>query len=283
MRRLDAELVARGLARSRAEAQRAIDEGRVLVEGMPARKAARTVSDQISVKLVDSETSYVSRGAYKLLGALDEFGIDLTGQLVLDAGASTGGFTQVALERGASGVIAVDVGYGQLAWSLRSDPRVTVLERTNIRNLSPNEIDELVDTVVADLSFISLSTVLPALSALVKPGVLVNANSSANKGGQMILMVKPQFEAGREVVSATHGVIKDPEVRAQAIEKVAETALSLGWVISGVAASPLPGPKGNVEYFLWLTHTFVDTALPSLENRQQLADRIHHVVAEGPQ
>lgn len=289
MRRLDAELVARGLVRSRAEAQRAIDEGRVLVEGMPALKAARTVSNQVSIKLVDSEASYVSRGAYKLLGALDAFGIDVTGQLVLDAGASTGGFTQVALERGASRVIAVDVGYGQLAWSLRSDPRVTVLERTNIRNLSPDEIDELADTVVADLSFISLSTVLPALSSLVKPSSFVKPsslgtpNSSAAGGGQMILMVKPQFEAGREVVSATHGVIKDPQIRAQAIEKVAETALALGWVVSGVAASPLPGPKGNVEYFLWLTHTFVDTALPSLENRQQLADRIHHVVAEGPQ
>ena len=271
MRRLDAELVARGLVRSRAEAQRAIDEGRVLVDGIPALKAARTVTTQISIKVTESEASYVSRGAYKLLGALDVFGIDLSGQLVLDAGASTGGFTQVALERGASGVIAVDVGYGQLAWSLRSDPRVTVLERTNIRNLLPADIAQLADTVVADLSFISLSTVLPALTSLVK------------QSGQMILMVKPQFEAGRELVSATHGVIKDPHIRVQAIEKVAETAISLGWSVSGVAASPLPGPKGNVEYFLWLTHTSIDIALPVLENRQQLAERIRQVVAEGPQ
>lgn len=271
MRRLDAELVARGLSRSRAEAQRAIEEGRVLVDGIPALKSARTVSTQISIKLVETESSYVSRGAYKLLGALDEFQIILTDLLVLDAGASTGGFTQVALERGASGVIAVDVGYGQLAWSLRSDPRVTVVERTNIRNLDPSELHELSDVIVADLSFISLSTVLPALSALVKDS------------GQMILMVKPQFEAGREVVSATHGVIKDPEVRANAISKVAATAADLGWVINGVAASPLPGPKGNVEYFLWLTHTCDETALPALENRQQLAERIRQVVAEGPQ
>lgn len=271
MRRLDAELVARGLARSRAEAQRAIDEGRVLVDGIPALKAARTVTTQISIKLTDTEPSYVSRGAYKLIGALDAFHIDLTGRLVLDAGASTGGFTQVSLERGASGVIAVDVGYGQLAWSLRSDPRVLVLERTNIRSLALSDLNQVPDLVVADLSFISLCTVLPSLSGLVKDS------------GELLLMVKPQFEVGRQIASATHGVIKDPKDRVEAINKVTSTAIDLGWTVSGVAASPLPGPKGNVEYFLWLTHTSAQSPLPSEENREQLAEHIQTVVAEGPQ
>jgi len=271
VRRLDAELVARGLARSRAEAHRAIDEGRVLVDGIPSLKPARSVSTQISIKLIDSGKSYVSRGAHKLIGALDTFDIDLTGKLVLDAGASTGGFTEVALERGARAVVAVDVGYGQLAWSLRSDPRVTVMERTNVRNLPEVDLDQSPDVVVADLSFISLITVLPALTATLKGS------------GEMVLMVKPQFEAGRQLVSANHGVIRDPEVRVDCVLKVALAAVNLGWRVQAVSASPLPGPKGNVEYFLWLTHTAGSEAVPSEENREQLLTRITRAVVEGPQ
>jgi len=271
VRRLDAELVARGLARSRAEAHRFIEEGRVLVDGMPALKPARSVSTQISIKIVDSEKSYVSRGAHKLVGALNTFDIDLAGKVVLDAGASTGGFTEVALERGAKHVIAVDVGYGQLAWSLRSDPRVTVMERTNIRNLQVTDLSDHPDVVVADLSFISLVTVLPSLIA------------TLSGGGQMILMVKPQFEAGRILVSANHGVIKDPQVRVDCVLKVALAASELGWTMRGVSASQLPGPKGNVEYFLWLTHTDTPTAVLSEENKEELLNSITKTVMEGPQ
>jgi 23S rRNA (cytidine1920-2'-O)/16S rRNA (cytidine1409-2'-O)-methyltransferase len=195
----------------------------------------------------------------------------LTGKLVLDAGASTGGFTEVALERGARAVVAVDVGYGQLAWSLRSDPRVTVMERTNVRNLPEVDLDQSPDVVVADLSFISLITVLPALTATLKGS------------GEMVLMVKPQFEAGRQLVSANHGVIRDPEVRVDCVLKVALAAVNLGWRVQAVSASPLPGPKGNVEYFLWLTHTAGSEAVPSEENREQLLTRITRAVVEGPQ
>ena len=271
MRRLDAELVSRGLARSRAEAHAVILEGHVFVDGIPALKPARMVSDQISIKIVGADKTYVSRGAFKLIGALDAFNVDLTGQVVLDAGASTGGFTEVALERGAKSVISVDVGYGQLAWSLRSHPSVVVMERTNIRNVSVDQLPSVPTVIVADLSFISLVTVLPALTALVDPL------------GQMILMVKPQFEAGKELASAHHGVIRDPRVPASSVLSVAEKSIDLGWCVDGIAASPLPGPKGNVEYFLWLTHTMPTSTLPRTRNGQQLDQWIDHVVEEGPQ
>lgn len=246
-------------------------DGQVLVDGMPALKPARMVSDQISIKAVGTEKTYVSRGAFKLIGALDAFNLDIAGQVVLDAGASTGGFTEVALERGAKLVISVDVGYGQLAWTLRSHPSVIVMERTNIRNLSAEDLPSLPTVVVADLSFISLTTVLPNLTQLVDPM------------GQMLLMVKPQFEAGKDLVSAHHGVIRDPRVRAAAVHAVAQKAMDLGWHVSGVSASPLPGPKGNVEYFLWLTHTMPHSTLPQSPYAQQLEQWIDHVVEEGPQ
>jgi 23S rRNA (cytidine1920-2'-O)/16S rRNA (cytidine1409-2'-O)-methyltransferase len=271
MRRLDAELVVRGLARSRAEAHSAILDGHVLVDGMPSLKPARMVTDQISIKVLDTSKTYVSRGALKLIGALNALHVDLAGQVVLDAGASTGGFTEVALERGAKLVISVDVGYGQLAWSLRSHPSVVVMERTNIRNLSPEELPSLPTVIVADLSFISLTTVLPALTQLVDPL------------GQMLLMVKPQFEAGKDLVNASHGVIRDPQVRAAAVLTVARKAIDLDWNVTGVTASPLPGPKGNVEYFLRLTHTMPDSTLPESLNTQQLEQLIFRVVEEGPQ
>lgn len=271
MRRLDAELVSRGLARSRSDAHAVILDGRVLVEGLPALKPARMVSDQISIKIVGAEKTYVSRGAHKLIGALDTFNLDISGHIVLDAGASTGGFTEVALERGAAKVISVDVGYGQLAWSLRSHPSVVVMERTNIRTVVIEDLPYLPTFVVADLSFISLKTVLPALTQLV------------DSAGQMVLMVKPQFEAGKDLVSANHGVIRDPQVRASSVLAVANAAIELGWSVAGVAASPLPGPKGNVEYFLWLTHTNITSTLPPGGNAQQLEQWIDHVVEKGPQ
>jgi 23S rRNA (cytidine1920-2'-O)/16S rRNA (cytidine1409-2'-O)-methyltransferase len=182
----------------------------------------------------------VSRGGTKLAGALDDLaGPDPSGRRCLDAGASTGGFTDVLLRRGAREVVAVDVGYGQLAWSLRTDPRVAVHERTNVRNLTVETIGGPVDLVVADLSFISLTLVLPALAACTVPD------------GDLVLLVKPQFEAGRELVGKG-GVVRDPEVRAGAVAQVADTALELGWGTVGVVPSRLPGPAGNVEFVLWL-------------------------------
>lgn len=236
--RIDAELVRRGLARSRQHAAELIDAGRVSVDGMPATKPATAVASTARLTVAGAERSWVSRGAHKLIGALDAFGITVTGRRCLDAGASTGGFTEVLLDRGAAAVVAVDVGYGQLAWSLRTDPRVTAVERTNVRHLAPADIGAPAELVVADLSFISLTTVLPALISCAAPDA------------DMVPMVKPQFEVGRAQVGS--GVVADPQLRAGAVMTVAECARQLGWHTVGVSASPLPGPSGNVEYFLHL-------------------------------
>jgi 23S rRNA (cytidine1920-2'-O)/16S rRNA (cytidine1409-2'-O)-methyltransferase len=241
--RLDAELVRRKLARSREQAAALIEAGRVQVRGTVARKAAAMVdpADPVLVTGEDPVDEWVSRGAHKLIGALDAFaagGLAVEGRRCLDAGASTGGFTQVLLRRGAAQVVAVDVGYGQLAWPLRTDARVTVLERTNVRTLTPEAIGGPVDLTVADLSFISLRLVLPALAACTAPD------------GDLALMVKPQFEVGRERVGAG-GVVREPELRAEAVLDVAAAAAGLDLGVAGVTASPLPGPSGNVEFFLW--------------------------------
>jgi 23S rRNA (cytidine1920-2'-O)/16S rRNA (cytidine1409-2'-O)-methyltransferase len=239
--RLDAELVRRGLARSRGEAAALVTEGRVLVAGRTADKPATAVTndDPLRLRPVDDAPAYVSRGGHKLAGALDAFALPVTGRRCLDAGASTGGFTDVLLRRGALEVVAVDVGYGQLAWSLRNDPRVTVVERTNIRSLGPGDVGALVDVVVADLSFISLRLVLEPLRAC------------AQGDADFLLLVKPQFEAGRDAVGRG-GVVRDPDIRGAAVLGVAEAAAALGLGTAGTVASELPGPAGNVEYFLWL-------------------------------
>ena len=238
--RLDAELVRRELARSRENAVELIASGKVLVNGIPATKAATQVDAQISITLKNEQDEFVSRGGHKLAGALDAFtGVAVEGKTCLDAGASTGGFTDVLLRRGATLVVAVDVGYGQLAWELRQDPRVKVLDRTNIRHLTGEQVGEDIELVVADLSFISLSLVLPALAAVSKPEA------------DFVLMVKPQFEVGREKLGAG-GVVRDPALRRAAVLDVAESAYDVGLGTMGIAASPLPGPAGNVEYFLWL-------------------------------
>ena len=238
--RLDAELVRRGLARSREHAQELVNAGRVRVGGLVATKPATGVDATASVQIVGERSDdYVSRGGHKLAGALDQLGgPPVAGRRCLDAGASTGGFTDVLLRRGATEVVAVDVGYGQLAWSLRTDSRVHLLERTNVRTIN-HDVTGLVDVIVADLSFISLALVLPALLGC------------ANVDADAVLLVKPQFEAGREAVGRG-GVVRDPEVRADAVRRVAAAAEQLGWGTAGVTASPLPGPAGNVEYFLWL-------------------------------
>jgi len=238
--RVDAELVRRGLARSRQQAAELIGAGRVSIDGMPAAKPATAIAVNAALTVDNSdERSWVSRGAHKLTGALDAFGLSVSDRRCLDAGASTGGFTEVLLDRGVRQVVAVDVGYGQLAWSLRTDPRVTVMERTNVRDLTAEAIGGVVDLVVADLSFISLSTVLPALT------------SCAMVDADIVPMVKPQFEVGKNRVGAG-GVVSDPDRRADAVLMVARRAAELDWHTVAVTASPLPGPSGNVEYFLRL-------------------------------
>ncbi|OLM18181.1 MULTISPECIES: TlyA family RNA methyltransferase [unclassified Pseudonocardia] len=241
--RLDAELVRRRLARSRGQAAELIAAGRVSVNGMPAGKAA-TVVDRDAPVVVrpddDGEPEWASRGAKKLLGALDAFtGVDPAGLRCLDAGASTGGFTDVLLTRGAREVVAADVGYGQLVWRLQSEERVHVHDRTNVRALEPDAIGGPVDLTVADLSFISLRTVLPALTACTAPG------------GDLLPMVKPQFEVGKQRLGSG-GVVRSPELRTETLREVAATAVDLGLVVLDATASPLPGPSGNVEYFLHL-------------------------------
>ncbi|TFV43979.1 TlyA family RNA methyltransferase [Blastococcus sp. TF02A_35] len=260
--RLDAELVRRGLARSREHAVALISEGRVAVGGQAATKPATGVEagTPVVVRTDPDQPTWVSRGAHKLLGALDAFPVTVEGRRALDAGASTGGFTEVLLRGGAAQVVAVDVGYGELAWSLRTDERVQVLERTNVRTLTPEAIDGQVGLVVADLSFISLRLVLPALTACARPDA------------DLLPMVKPQFEVGRERLGAG-GVVRDPEHRVQAVLEVGRAAEALGWGTAGVVASPLPGPAGNVEFFLWLR----SDAGPIQE------DAVRRAVQEGPQ
>jgi 23S rRNA (cytidine1920-2'-O)/16S rRNA (cytidine1409-2'-O)-methyltransferase len=239
--RLDQELVRRGLARSRTQAAELVAAGQVRVRGVRASKPATLVdpADPLLVQ-ADEAAAYVSRGGHKLAGALDALaGPPVAGRRCLDAGASTGGFTDVLLRAGAAEVVAVDVGYGQLAWSLRTDPRVRVQERTNVRTLTAAAIGGPVALTVADLSFISLRMVLPALSGCTEPD------------GDLLLMVKPQFEVGRERVGAG-GVVRDPVLRADAVAAVAAAAGESGLGVAGVAASPLPGPSGNLEFFLWL-------------------------------
>jgi 23S rRNA (cytidine1920-2'-O)/16S rRNA (cytidine1409-2'-O)-methyltransferase len=244
--RLDAELVRRGLARSRDQAGELVAAGRVKVAGVVATKPATGVGADAAIVVDTNEAGdpgYASRGAHKLIGALDAFtqdGLRVGGRRCLDAGASTGGFTDVLLRHGAAHVIAVDVGYGQLVWALQTDDRVTVMDRTNVRGLTLDDIGGApVDLVVGDLSFISLTLVLPALTS-------VTADD-----GDLMLMVKPQFEVGKERLGKG-GVVRDPELRASAVRDVAAAARELGWGIRGVTASPLPGPSGNVEYFLWM-------------------------------
>jgi 23S rRNA (cytidine1920-2'-O)/16S rRNA (cytidine1409-2'-O)-methyltransferase len=246
--RLDAELVRRGLARSRQQAAELIESGRVVVRGVTAGKPATMVDRDTPVVVRETgERAWASRGAHKLIGALDALAVDVSGARCLDAGASTGGFTDVLLDRGAARVVAVDVGYGQLIWRLRSDDRVRVIDRTNVRTLEPDVIGGPVALTVADLSFISLRTVLPALTACTAPE------------GELLPMVKPQFEVGRERLRAG-GVVRDPELRLAALTEVTAAARVFGWVLRGAVASPLPGPSGNVEYFLRLTRSGDDVS-----------------------
>lgn len=238
-RRLDAELVRRGLAESRTQARSLIDAGRVRVGGAPATKAARQVDAGEAVLVEGDGPRFVGRGGEKLAAALDAFGLDPTGVRALDAGASTGGFTDALLQAGAESVVALDVGHGQLHERLRHDARVEVLERTNLRRVDPEALGPF-GAVVADLSFISLTVVMD---------VLVRCT---DEGGWLVLLVKPQFEAGRREVSRGRGVVHDPAEWVAALERVAEAAQDAGALPAGVVVSPLRGAEGNVELLLHL-------------------------------
>ncbi|AWK72387.1 16S/23S rRNA (cytidine-2'-O)-methyltransferase [Rhodococcus oxybenzonivorans] len=279
--RVDAELVRRGLARSREHAQELITSGRVLISGVAATKPATAVEAGTPLRVVevDNEVSWASRGAHKLLGALEAFGpggLSVEGKRCLDAGASTGGFTDVLLHHGAREVVAVDVGYGQLVWRLQSDDRVRVVDRTNVRAIDAERIGGPVDLVVADLSFISLELVLPAFVACV------------TAGADLVPMVKPQFEVGKDHVGSG-GVVRDPELRVAAVLRVARAAESLGLRTLGAVASPLPGPSGNVEYFLWLrlgaTAVPEPGVVPGVDDEpvDSIEELIRTAVQEGPQ
>ncbi|AYD89632.1 TlyA family RNA methyltransferase [Actinomyces sp. 2119] len=243
--RIDSELVRRGLARSRDHAATLVTSGQVTVDGVVVTKPARQVSPAQALQLAapdGDQHTYVSRGAHKLEGALEALAArglapGVQGRRCLDAGASTGGFTDVLLRRGAEHVVAVDVGYGQLAWSLRTHPRVTVLERTNVRTLDPRLVAPAPGLVVADLSFISLTLVLEPLVQAAAPDA------------DLLLMVKPQFEVGKNRVGR-NGVVRDPLLHIETVLAVAHHAHSLGLNTDAVTASPLPGPAGNVEYFV---------------------------------
>jgi 23S rRNA (cytidine1920-2'-O)/16S rRNA (cytidine1409-2'-O)-methyltransferase len=262
--RLDAELVRRGLARSRAHASELVSAGRVSVRGTVATKAATAIEADtpVIVREDNDDPNWASRGAYKLVGALDAFEIEVDGKRCLDAGASTGGFTDVLLRRGAREVVAADVGRGLLIWRLLTDDRVTALDKTNVRTVNPELTGGVVDLVVADLSFISLGLVLPALL------------SCAGPDADLVPMVKPQFQVGKDNVGPG-GVVRGSQLRADAVLGVVGEAAELGLRLHGVVASPLPGPSGNVEYFVWLRR---GEPLPA----DHAAKLVAKAVREGP-
>lgn len=242
--RLDKLLVDRGLAASRERAAALVMAGSVLVEGQPANKPGAQVDPAANITLKEEDHPYVSRGALKLVKGLDTFAIDPTGLVCLDIGASTGGFTDVLLRRGAAKVYAIDVGYGQLAWSLRSDPRVVVIERENVRNMDLALVPEPAALAVIDTSFISLTLVLPRVRELLQPPA----------GKPIVALVKPQFEVGRDQVGKG-GVVRDEAARRGAVEKVRAWAVQNGFTAHEDVESPITGPAGNVEYLLLLRTT----------------------------
>ena len=240
-KRLDVLLTERNLAESRAKAQAIIMAGLVYVQGQKADKPGISYEENVEIEVRGEVCPYVSRGGLKLEKALRDFHVDPTGFVCSDSGASTGGFTDCLLQQGAKKVFAIDVGYGQLDWKIRSDPRVVVMERTNIRYVTPEQLGEPLDLSVVDVSFISLKIVLPAIQALLKPGM-----------GQVLCLIKPQFEAGRDQVGKK-GVIRDPQIHKQVLDDFVELADTLGFTILGLTFSPVKGPEGNIEFLGHLT------------------------------
>ncbi len=237
--RLDVLLVDRRLFDSRERARRFIMTGKVLVNDQRVDKAGALVAADADIRLLGSDMPFVSRGGLKLQKAIESFALELDGRIAADIGASTGGFTDCMLQRGAAKVYAIDVGYGQLAWKLRNDPRVVCMERTNIRHVTPAMIDEPIGFASIDVSFISLDKVLPTVFELL------------SDVADVVALIKPQFEAGREKVGK-HGVIRDPSVHVEVIDNVIGSARSVGFVIGGLTFSPIKGPEGNIEYLIRL-------------------------------
>ncbi|WP_295919186.1 TlyA family RNA methyltransferase [Anaerovibrio lipolyticus] len=238
--RLDVLLVKKNLVQSRERAKTTIMAGMVIVDGNKIDKAGTMVKENADIRVLGNQIPYVSRGGLKLEKAIKEFGVELKGKVTADIGASTGGFTDCMLQNGAVKVFAIDVGYGQLAWSLRTDERVVNMERTNVRNVTPEDIGQLIDLASIDVAFISLEKVLPAVKAMLKPD------------GQVVALIKPQFEAGKEKVGKK-GVVRDPKVHLKVIHKVIDTAHEMGFVTKELTFSPVKGPEGNIEYLVWLT------------------------------
>lgn len=239
--RLDVLLVERNLAESRERAKITIMEGLVLVNGQKVDKAGTMIKPDAEIRILGNTLPYVSRGGLKLEKALKTFPITLEGKVMADIGASTGGFTDCSLQNGASKVYAIDVGYGQLAWKLRQDARVINMERTNVRYVTKEDVGELIDFASIDVAFISLTKVLGPVKELLKPA------------GELVALIKPQFEAGRENVGKK-GVVKDPKIHEKVIEEVISFAKDIGFVICGLTYSPVKGPEGNIEYLMWASN-----------------------------
>lgn len=235
--RLDVLLVQRGLAASREKAKVMIMEGNVFVAGQREDKAGTFFDDKVEIEVRGNTLKYVSRGGLKLEKAMENFGISLTDKICMDIGASTGGFTDCMLQNGARKVYAVDVGYGQFAWKLRQDARVVCMEKTNIRYVTPEDIEDVLDFASVDVSFISLTKVLPAAKELLRDQ------------GEIVCLIKPQFEAGREKVGKK-GVVRDPKVHREVIDKIIDFSCSIGFVVRNLEFSPIKGPEGNIEYLI---------------------------------
>ena len=238
-KRLDVLLVEQGYAENRTKAQAIIMSGNVYVEGQKADKPGTSFEETVAIEVRGAACPYVSRGGLKLEKALRNFGVDPTGYVCSDSGASTGGFTDCLLQQGASKVFAIDVGYGQLDWKIRSDPRVVVMERTNVRYVTPEQLGEPLDLSVIDVSFISLRIVLPVIKTFLKP-----------ERGQVLCLIKPQFEAGKEKVGKK-GVVRDPAVHLEVVEKILALCKEINLTVWGLDFSPVKGPEGNIEYLLW--------------------------------
>lgn len=250
-RRADVVLAERGLFESRERAKAAILAGHVRIDGRALLKAGEQIDVDAQVEIEPSQ-QYVSRGGHKLAGALEVFGIDVAGMRAVDVGASTGGFTDCLLQAGAEGVVAIDVGYGQLAWSLRQDDRVDVLERTNIRDVEASDVGAPFDLAVVDVSFISLRTVLERVTALL------------GEDGELLALVKPQFEAGKGRVGKK-GVVRDPGIHTQVLADTIAAFRGAGLKVHGATWSPLRGPEGNIEFWVWAGRTGDDAAVDAFE------------------
>ncbi|WP_405757717.1 TlyA family RNA methyltransferase [Anaerovibrio slackiae] len=237
--RLDALLVKRNLVQSRERAKTTIMAGLVLVDGQKVDKAGTMVKPEAEIRVLGNTLPYVSRGGLKLEKAIREFGVSLQGKVAADIGASTGGFTDCMLQNGAVKVFAIDVGYGQLAWSLRTDERVVNMERTNVRNVTPEQLGQPVDLASIDVAFISLEKVLPAVREMLQPE------------GEIVALIKPQFEAGREKVGKK-GVVREPSVHEEVIFRVLALARQMELTPKALTYSPVKGPEGNIEYLVWL-------------------------------